>query len=183
MLEGMQASVAAAHGFNGCSSWALEHRPNSCSTRAEFCSATYGIFPDQGSNLCVLHWQANSLPLSHQGRPGSLFSFSFFDPHSRFLGSQFPGQGLNSGHISETQNPNLSATRKLRLLLLLLLFSHSVVSDSATPWTAARQAFLSFTISQSLPKFISIESVMPSNHPQSSLSPPAFNLSQHPGLF
>ena len=33
-----------------------------------------------------------------------------------------------------------------------------------TPWTAARQASLSLTISQSLPKFMSIESVMPSNH-------------------
>ena len=43
-------------------------------------------------------------------------------------------------------------------------FSHSVVSDSATPWTAARQASLSITNSQSPPKPISIESVMPSNH-------------------
>ena len=25
------------------------------------------IFPNQGSNLCLLHWQADSLPLSHQG--------------------------------------------------------------------------------------------------------------------
>ena len=33
-----------------------------------------------------------------------------------------------------------------------------------TPWTAACQASLSFTISQSLPKLTSIESVMPSNH-------------------
>ena len=32
------------------------------------------------------------------------------------------------------------------------------------PWTAARQASLSFTISQSLLKFMSIESVMPFNH-------------------
>ena len=32
------------------------------------------------------------------------------------------------------------------------------------PWTTARQAFLSFTISQSLLKLISIESVIPSNH-------------------
>ena len=32
------------------------------------------------------------------------------------------------------------------------------------PWTAARQASLSFTISQSLYKLMSIESVMPSNH-------------------
>ena len=34
----------------------------------------------------------------------------------------------------------------------------------ATPWTTARQASLSFTMSQSLLKFLSIESVMPSNH-------------------
>ena len=34
----------------------------------------------------------------------------------------------------------------------------------ATPWTAARQAFLSITNSQSPPKPMSIESVMPSNH-------------------
>ena len=34
----------------------------------------------------------------------------------------------------------------------------------ATPWTAARQASLSITNSQSLVKLMSIESVMPSNH-------------------
>ena len=33
------------------------------------CSATCGIFPDQGTNPCPLHWQADSQPLSHQGRP------------------------------------------------------------------------------------------------------------------
>ena len=43
-------------------------------------------------------------------------------------------------------------------------FSCSVVSDSVTPWTAARQASLSITNSQSLPKLMSIELVMPSNH-------------------
>ena len=39
-----------------------------------------------------------------------------------------------------------------------------VVSVSATPWTAAFQDSLSFTISQSLLTLISIELVMPSNH-------------------
>ena len=34
----------------------------------------------------------------------------------------------------------------------------------ATPWTAACQAFLSITNSRSLLKFMSIKSVMPSNH-------------------
>ena len=38
------------------------------------------------------------------------------------------------------------------------------MSDSATPWMATHQASLSFTISCSLLKLISIESVMPSNH-------------------
>ena len=38
------------------------------------------------------------------------------------------------------------------------------MSNSATSWTAARQAPLSFTVSHSLLKFMSIESVRPSNH-------------------
>ena len=37
------------------------------------CSVACGIFPDQGSNLCPLHWQADSQPLRHQGSPGSDF--------------------------------------------------------------------------------------------------------------
>ena len=43
-------------------------------------------------------------------------------------------------------------------------FSHSVVSDSVTPWTAAHQACLSLTNSWSLLKLMSIKLVMPSNH-------------------
>ena len=33
------------------------------------CSAACGIFPDQGSNPCPPHWQADTQPLSHQGSP------------------------------------------------------------------------------------------------------------------
>ena len=43
-------------------------------------------------------------------------------------------------------------------------FSRSVVSDSVTPWTAALQASLFITNSQSLPKFLSVELVTLSNH-------------------
>ena len=43
-------------------------------------------------------------------------------------------------------------------------FSHSVVSDSATPWTAACKASLSINNSQSLLKLMSNKSVIPSNH-------------------
>ena len=50
------------------------------------------------------------------------------------------------------------------LRLSSVQFSCSVVPNSATPWTAARQASLSITNSRSLLKLMSIESVMPSNH-------------------
>ena len=33
------------------------------------CSTACGIFPDQGSNPCPVHWQADSYPLRHQGSP------------------------------------------------------------------------------------------------------------------
>ena len=45
-----------------------------------------------------------------------------------------------------------------------VLFSRSVVSDSPTPWAAALQPSPSFTISQSLLRPMSAESVMPPNH-------------------
>ena len=45
-----------------------------------------------------------------------------------------------------------------------VLVSHSVMSYSVTPWTAALQASLSITNTQNLFKLMSIESVMPSNH-------------------
>ena len=35
------------------------------------CSTACGIFPDQGSNPCPLHCQADSQPLCHQGSPTS----------------------------------------------------------------------------------------------------------------
>ena len=62
-----------------------------------------------------------------------------------------PGNLPNSG--TEPTSPSFSS---VQLLSCIHLF--------ATPWTAARQASLSITNSWSLPKFMSIESVMPSNH-------------------
>ena len=43
----------------------VAHRPS--------CSAACGIFPDQDSNPCPLHWQADSQPLHHQGSPSLFF--------------------------------------------------------------------------------------------------------------
>ena len=48
------------------------------------CSAACGIFPNQGSNPCPLHWQADSQPLRHQGSPRLYYSFSF--PKTKICG-------------------------------------------------------------------------------------------------
>ena len=48
------------------------------------CSAACGIFPDQGSNLCPLNWQADSQPLRHQGSPYILLYMNFFKPKKKF---------------------------------------------------------------------------------------------------
>ena len=42
------------------------------------CSAACGILPDQGSNPCPLHRQADSQPLRHQGSPVLTFIKAFF---------------------------------------------------------------------------------------------------------
>ena len=50
-------------------------------------AVTCGIFPDQESNQCLLHWQVDSLPVNHQGSPsGQFFFFFFFLLFSVYLG-------------------------------------------------------------------------------------------------
>ena len=48
---------------------------------------------------------------------------------------------------------------------VIVVQSLSCVQLFATPWTAAHQVSWSFTVSWSWLKLVSIESVMPSNHP------------------
>ena len=59
-------------------------------------------------------------------------------------------------HCDEFWEVIESVSQSVRLLIRVWLF--------ATPWTAAGQASLSITNSQSLLKLMSIESVLPSNH-------------------
>ena len=69
-------------------------------------------------------------------------------------------------------------------LWVSLVRSLSRVRLFVTPWTPARQASLPITNFWSLLKLMSIESLIPSNHLiLCNPSPPAFNLSQHQGLF
>ena len=63
--------------------------------------------------------------------------------------------------------PLTPITKSLAIFLCYTQFSSVLLlsqSDSATPWIAACQASLSITNSRSLPKLMSIESVMPSSH-------------------
>ena len=54
-----------------------EHRLESTGSVATVqglsCSEECRICPEQGWNPCPLHWQVDSLPLSHQGSPAPLF--------------------------------------------------------------------------------------------------------------
>ena len=55
------ASLVGSTGSRHAGSVVVAHGPS--------CSTACGIFPDQGSNPCPLHWQAYSQPLCHQGSP------------------------------------------------------------------------------------------------------------------
>ena len=61
------------------------------------CSAACGIFPDQGSNPCPLHWQADSQPLRHQGSPSLHFKLGCLCPLKG--GSINPGPHTDSTHF------------------------------------------------------------------------------------
>ena len=85
--------------------------------------------------------------------------------------------------ISFSQN---CSSNMFKYVVVIFVQSLSRVQLFQTPWTAAHQASLSFTIPQSLLKLMSIESVMPSNHlilcppfscPQSSLASGSFPMS------
>ena len=53
------------------------------------CSVACGILPDQGSNPCPLHWQADSQPLRHPGSP-----LYFFNAGCNSLNISHPTNGL-----------------------------------------------------------------------------------------
>ena len=64
--------------------------------------------------------------------------------------------------VTESDN-GLATKSPPPLSAFVVVSSLSCVQLFVTPWTAARQASLSFTISQSFLKLMSIELVMPSN--------------------
>ena len=145
-----------------------------------------GIIPTQGLNPGFPHCRQILYCLSHQGRPRILK----WAAYPFFRGSSQPRNWTEVSCISGESQP-----WDIGIIICLLKISteaqqfSSVQSLSrvqlfATPRTAAHQASLSITNSQSLLKLMSIVLMMPSNHLiLLSPSPPSFNLFQHQGLF
>ena len=63
-LYGTWASAVVAYGLSHCRSRTLEHRFNNV-VHGLGCSVACVIFPNQGSNHCLLYWQVDSSPPSH----------------------------------------------------------------------------------------------------------------------
>ena len=78
---------------------------------------------------------------------------------TRYLTHPFPEKGTYISYAEELYD---YFTKRMHFGRLVV-FSHQVMPDFAIPWTATRQASLSFTIFWSLLKFMSIESMMPSH--------------------
>ena len=85
------------------------------------------------------------------------YSLESFSPSSIV---PLPKYSPNWGRSDFFQHANLIMANPCFVVVQL----PNCVWISVTPWTAGHQAFLSLPISWSLPKFMSIESVMPSNH-------------------
>ena len=83
-IHGLLTAAAGlvTHGLQAMGSGALAPRLWSTDSiivgQGLSCSEACGIFPCQWWNQRLLHWQARSLPLSHQGSPDNLNEIKFF---------------------------------------------------------------------------------------------------------
>ena len=71
----LHRGARASHyrGLSRCGAQAPDSAGSVVVAHGPSCSTACGIFPDQGSNPCPLHWQADSQPLRHQGSPSLSF--------------------------------------------------------------------------------------------------------------
>ena len=72
--------VSHCGGFSCCRAQALGVRPLAVAAHGLRCFTVCGIFPDQGSIPCPLHWQADSYPVYYQQSPErSSFDLTIYD--------------------------------------------------------------------------------------------------------
>ena len=123
-------------------------------------SLLQGIFPTQGSNPGLSHCRHIFYQLSHQGSPRRLEWVAY--PVSSV--SSQPALQADSLPLSYQGSPVTTPLNYFFWHAVVVVQSLCHVRFFVTPWAAAYQASLFVTISQSLLKFMSIESVMLSNH-------------------
>ena len=96
-------SLVAKHGLQGALASVvvasrLQNTGSIVVAKGLSCSMACGIFPDQGLNLCLPYWQADSLPLNHQGSPIS-WSLSIHLKYIHFLSlNAYNRQATESAH-------------------------------------------------------------------------------------
>ena len=69
------ARASHCSGFSCWGAWALGAQASVAAACGLSCYLACGIFPNQGSNMCPLHWQADSQSLECQGNPHTCFFF------------------------------------------------------------------------------------------------------------
>ena len=124
--------------------------------------------PDLGLNLGPPHWERKVLTIGTRGKSLNVIFFFFFlmrDPKSTL---SFQRSWFRLSHFLEFLTTHRPLNLKRCFMITQCQFSSvqplSRVRLFATPWIAACQASLSITNSQSSPKLMSINTVMPSSH-------------------
>ena len=116
--------------------------------------------------LSLLYWQADSLTLVPSRQPLELpyvpTILLLREGNKITISKRYMYHHVHCSIIYNNQNGNNLCPLTLNQYVDAQVLSY--VWLFVTPWTAAHQAFLSFIISQSLLKLMSIESVLPSNH-------------------
>ena len=62
--------LAASEGYSGCGVWASPCSGSLVAEHRLICSVACGIFLDQGSNPCPLHWPGGFFTTGPPGKPG-----------------------------------------------------------------------------------------------------------------
>ena len=83
------------------------------------------IFPSQGSNLSLQHWQVDSLPMSHQGSPPLKYMC---------LKQKLEQKSESPGGLMKTLITGCHLENFWFLQFISVQFSHSVISDSLQPY-------------------------------------------------
>ena len=140
------------------------------------CSVACEILQDQGSNLCLLHWQVDSLPLSHQGYPPLGYS-----------DLPWMGWALQRRAVTQRNKEGKLWGQDPKCLLESVQFS-SVAQSRPTLCDPMNHSTPGLPVHHQLPEFTQThvhrvsDAIQPS-HLLSSPSPPAPNPSQHKSLF